>query len=264
METSGVKVVDGIKMYYEIYGQGEPLLLIYGLMGNSKGWGMQIPVFSREHLVIVFDNLGGEEGLSIERLAGSTAGLLDQLGVERAHVLGASMGGTVAQRLAIDYPDKVRSLILACTLARPDKYFLRMLEVWRSLEKLDTLERARELSLWMFGRSFFESYEEEIAQAESIASQSPEGLDVFINQCAAIKGYDASDQLGRISAPTLVIVGEEDILTPPRLSRYIASRIPDAKLAILKGGAHALFTEVPDLAHRAILDFLREHRSTPP
>ncbi|MEE8470206.1 MAG: alpha/beta hydrolase [Dehalococcoidia bacterium] len=116
--------IGDINVYYETYGEGQPLLLIAGLGADLTGWILQIPEFSRKYRVIVFDSRGSgrtdapDMPYSIEMLADDTAGLLDALGVEKAHILGLSMGGCIAQELALKYPQRVKGLILAATLAR--------------------------------------------------------------------------------------------------------------------------------------------------
>ena len=134
---------NGQKLYYEIHGEGEPLLLIMGLGGDATGWMLQIPALSKHFKVVAFDNRDvGRSSLakgsySIADMAEDTAGLMDALGIKKAHILGGSMGGAIAQELVLRHPDKVRKLILACTMGQFARFRINMLEPAIFIKKHD-------------------------------------------------------------------------------------------------------------------------------
>ena len=138
--------VNGIELNYVESGSGDPLLLIMGFGGDHLAWVFQVPAFSGKYRVISFDNRGAGQSsvpdapYSTRMMADDAVGLLDALGVERAHVLGVSMGGMIAQEVALNHPRRVRSLQLHCTYARPDRYMLELMDVWRSLRSKATPE----------------------------------------------------------------------------------------------------------------------------
>lgn len=260
--------INGIRIHYETYGQGDPLLLINGLSAPAVGFLYQVRDLSPHYRVITFDNRGvGETGVapgdvySTARMADDAAGLLRHLGVARAHVLGTSMGGTIAQELALRHPKLVRSLVLACTWVRGDGRFLHALRSWVALSrKVSVEERFREvLYSWVFTPAFLErpgAVEEALKRALAYPYQTaPEAIERQAGGILAWNGTRAKD-LKRIRVPTLVIVGREDILTPPAFSRELARLIPRARLKTIPG-AHGFFIEEADAFNRAVLGFLR-------
>ena len=137
--------VNGIELHYEESGSGDPLLMIMGFGGDHQAWAFQVPAFAEGYRVITFDNRGAgqSEGpdvaYSTRMMADDAVGLLDVLRIERAHVLGVSMGGMIAQEVALNHPRRVRSLQLHCTYARPDQYMLALMEAWRSIRTKATV-----------------------------------------------------------------------------------------------------------------------------
>lgn len=257
--------VGDINMYYEVHGEGEPLLLITGLGGDLTGWIFQIIEFSKKYRVIVFDNRGAgrtdapDVPYSIEMMADDTAGLLDVLGIERAHILGLSMGGFIAQELALKYPQRVQSLILATTAASPHSSNKHVLDTWArmALEGVSVETRLREQLLWIFTDKFFENPElVQMAINTMLANPQPQPTYAFARQVTACVEHDTRDRLGEITAPTLVLVGKEDILLPVKLSEELAVGIPNAELVVLEGGGHGFLAEIADKFNQAVLDYL--------
>ena len=145
--------VGDIEMYYAEAGSGEPLLLIMGFGGDHLAWAFQVPTLAQRHRVIAFDNRGAgqtdapDHPYTTRMMADDACGLLDALNIDRAHVIGVSMGGMIAQELALNHPDRLRSLHLGCSLARPDAYMQALIGAWREIRtRLD-----REASLRAFG-----------------------------------------------------------------------------------------------------------------
>lgn len=260
--------VNGIRIHYETYGQGDPVLLINGLSAPAVNFLFQVRDLSPHYHVVTFDNRGvGETGVAegdfypTAQMADDAAALLRHLGVKRAHVLGTSMGGTIAQELALRHPKLVRSLVLACTWARADGRLLHTLRGWVALcRKVTVEERYREvLYSWIFTPAFFErpgAVEDALKRALAYPYQTAsEGIERQAGGVFAWNGTRVKD-LKKIRVPTLVIVGRDDILTPPAYSRELARLIPKARLKIIPG-AHGLFIEEADAFNRAVLAFLR-------
>ena len=260
--------VNGIRIHYETYGAGDPLLLINGLSIPAVGWILQVRDISPHYRVITFDNRGvGETGVAAgesyptSQMADDAAGLLDHLGVKRAHVLGTSMGGTIAQELAIRHSKRVRSLVLGCTWVKADARFLHVIESWMRLAHRVTVEeRFRDVVYpWAFSPALFAqpgALDEILKRMVAYPFQTePEGLERQARGLLAWNGTRVKD-LRKIKVPTLVLVGRDDILTPPAYSRELARLIPKARLKILPGG-HGFAAEQAEAFNRALLAFLK-------
>lgn len=265
-------IINKIRMHYEVSGKGDPVLLINGLSSPSVNWLLQVKALAAHFTVIVFDNRGvgetdlpGEPVYSTGQLADDAAALLKHLKVGRTHVLGASMGGTTAMELALREPRLVRSLTLACTWAEGDARFLHTLESWISLAyRVPIEERFRHvLYPWLFTPEFF-ARKENVEQAfqRSIAYPHQTKPEAIERQGRGIMAWNGTRvaKLGSIRVPTLVLVGRDDILTPPAFSKALAKKIRGARLAVLPGG-HGFFIEQADLFNRTVLRFLKSVRS---
>lgn len=257
--------VGDISMYYVEAGAGEPLVLVMGLGADHLAWGFQFPVFAERYRVIAFDNRGaGQTGApdhayTTRMMAGDTVGLMDELGIERAHVLGVSMGGMIAQEIALNHPERVRSLQLHCTLGRPDAYLHAQLSVGRIERRTLTHEEAMRAGyLWLFAPATYNERPEfvEMVLQSALANPYPMSLTGFERQCDAVQTHDALDRVAAIRCPTLISVADQDILVPPRFSRALADRIPAAELRLIEGAAHGYFWERPDLFNAMCLNFL--------
>jgi pimeloyl-ACP methyl ester carboxylesterase len=265
-------IVNKIRMHYEVAGQGAPVLLINGLSAPSAGWALQVKALAPHFQVVTFDNRGvGETDLPSEpvyttaQMADDAAALLGYLKIARAHVLGASMGGTIAMELALRHPRLVRSLTLACTWADGDARFLHTIEAWISLAyRVPVEERYRYVVYpWIFSPAFLgekEDVEQVFQRALAYPHQTkPEAIE---RQARGILAWNGTrvGRLGSIRVPALVLVGRDDILTPPAFSKALARRLPRARLAVLPGG-HGFFLEQADAFNRAVLRFLKSVRS---
>jgi len=265
-------VISKIRMHYDVTGQGAPVLLINGLSAPSVGWALQVRALAPHFQVVTFDNRGvGETDLPPEpmyttaQMADDAAALLRHLKIPRAHVLGASMGGTIAMELALRHPRLVRSLTLACTWAEGDARFLHTIESWISLAyRVPIEERYRHVVYpWLFTPAFFATKENvELAFQRAIAYPYQTKAEAIERQGKGILAWNGTrvKRLSSIRVPALVLVGAEDILTPPAFSRAVARRLPRARLVVLPGG-HGFFLEHAELFNRTILRFLRSVRS---
>jgi len=260
--------INGIELHYVESGRGDPLLLIMGFGGDHQAWALQAPAFSERYRVIAFDNRGAgqssvpDEPYSTRMMAEDALGLLDALGIERAHVLGVSMGGMIAQELALNHPHRVRSLQLHCTYARADGYMWALMDAWRRVRVKATPEEwLRTIALWLFAPTTFTErpeFVEGVVQL-GLANPYPFSLTGFLRQGDAVRGHDTLARLPDLTRPTLVSVAEDDILVPPRFARQLAATIPGAKLEVVERAAHGYFWERPDVFNRMCLEFLEAH-----
>jgi pimeloyl-ACP methyl ester carboxylesterase len=192
-------------------------------------------------------------------MADDTVGLLDALGIDRAHVCGVSMGGMIAQEIALRHPGRVRTLQLHATLARPDAYMKALVEAWRKVRiALGREEALRVLALWLFAPCSYEERADfvELVLQNAIANPHPQSLTGYLRQGDAVLGHDTLERLDRVRCPTLVSVADQDVLVPPRFSHAIADRIPGAELKTIADAGHAYMWEKPDVFNAMCLEFV--------
>jgi pimeloyl-ACP methyl ester carboxylesterase len=268
---------NGIDIYWEESGGGEPLLLIMGLAADSIAWMMQRDAFAERYRTVVFDNRGvGRTSkpagpYSIAQMADDTAALLEAIDIPRAHVVGVSMGGMIAQELALRHPQKVRSLVLGCTYAKPDgtvtAQFADSLQAFGAtpgadgrievdLAKLDPMAFIGRLLPLTFTPQFIMTELPKLMQMFGGALQYGFDMNAILAQVAATQAHDSVERLNQIKAPTLVFAGDADLLIPATNSDVLAAQIPGAKLVKLPGGSHGFNFETPDAFNRQVLDFL--------
>jgi pimeloyl-ACP methyl ester carboxylesterase len=264
--------VNGIHINYRVEGQGEPLIMIAGLDTEQSAWGSQIESFKKYYRTVTFDNRGVGKSdkpagpYTIKMMADDTLGLIDHIGIEKAHIIGSSMGGTIAQELAINHPERVNKLVLACTFARRDGTSGFSSEFNKALEIYERSSRD-EADLWRFTSVSvplaFNKSSNRLGRARVILFPLMKIILRFsattglAEQLEALSAHDAADRLGMIKASTLVITGTEDRAIKPISSDVIASLVPKAKLVKVLGGSHSFITEMSDEFNREVLDFLK-------
>ncbi len=261
-------VVDGREVYYESHGEhtGKPLVLVMGLGGSCNGWkALQVPDFSRAHRTIIYENRGvgssedSGKAFSTADLADDLAGLLDALDIERAHVMGAFLGGMTAQELALRHPEKLDRLVLVGTYARPDAKRRMLLEKWREMARIETPPRifALERLLWTLQDETLEQTDLIDAMSASFPGEAPAiSPDLLARQCDACLAHDTADRLRGIPHRTLVACGRHDQLTPPKMHRELADEIPKARLVTFSYGAHLILAEAAERFNETVLAFL--------
>ena len=261
--------VGEIELDCERSGSGPPLLLIMGMSGTSLHWGEPFLAPLREHFeTIVYDHRGVgastrlEGQVSIVQLAEDAAGLLAALEIDSAHVLGISMGGMVAQELALAHPERVRTLTLGCTYCGGEGSTLASEEVGRRLfEGMSSGDRKLALRVaWDINVSpALAGDGDAFAAFLAIAQERAVAVPVVMAQAQAISAHDTQARLPELDVPTLVIHGTEDQMLPVSNGHLIASLIPGSRLEILDGVGHLFFWERPELsaellrAHTAVL-----------
>jgi pimeloyl-ACP methyl ester carboxylesterase len=271
----GTATVGDVELYYEEQGSGDPLLLIMGLATDSTAWMLQRPAFAERYRTIVFDNRGvGRSSkpagpYTIRQMADDAAGLLDVLGVESAHVVGVSMGGMIAQELALRHARRVRRLVLACTFPEPDDEVVRgraeslaQLGIGAepnaqiSFGAIDPMMIFQTLLPKVFSPAFLQTQLPTLMQLFGGALQWGISVEAIMAQVDAVMGHRTTDRLHTITAPTLVLTGDSDLLIPPANSDRIAAAIPNATLTKIAGGTHGFNFETPDVFNQTVLDFL--------
>lgn len=263
--------VGDIEMYYEVHGQGFPLVLIAGIGYHSGCWFSVLPHFSRDFRVVVFDNRGVGRtdspvgrlraapamDYTVEMFADDTAGLLRTLGIAKAHVLGRSMGGAIAQQLAIRHPEMVEKLVLVATLSETSPFGLLVLDVWQQVglrAGMDVLHKL--LVMESLSPRFFGEHPEVVAELLRRGDEHPQPAEAFARQAAAVARHNTTPLLHRIQAPTLILAGEKDIPTPVGASKLLASRIPNSRLRVVPRAGHGFMWEDPEGFCREVLTFL--------
>lgn len=260
-----VHTSDGLRISYDVRGprEGEPVLLIQGLGTDSRGWALQRRAIARRHRVITFDNRGvGRsdkplDGYGLERMALDSVEVLDALGVDAAHVMGASMGGVIAQVLAVRHPSRVRSLVLACTACRHHRWRRELLAEWAEMASEAGMRAwAHEHLRWIVGPRSLRRFGAGFGLLAPVFMSAP--AHAFAGQIQAILALDDELrlELSTVDVPTLVLVGSQDTLTPQADAEEIAELIPGAELAVVRGGAHGFMVEAAPSFNRAVLDFL--------
>jgi aminoacrylate hydrolase len=257
----------GISLYYETHGaRGKPpLLLVSGLGGAGTSWGSYAERFAKDYLVVIPDQRGtgkttrSEDGYSTPQLATDLASLLSHLDVGPAHVVGTSTGGAIAQMMALDHPDVVRSITLASSFAKPDAYLRRELELRRKLMADADLRTVYTCyALFLFSPRFTRENPERVsAWVDRCASGTPE-REVALKRIDMIMAHDALVRLGQVRKPTLVIGGDQDFCTPPHLSDELVAGILGAERVVLPGG-HMIHEERADLFFDAVRAFIELH-----
>jgi pimeloyl-ACP methyl ester carboxylesterase len=258
-----VTITSRTQLYYESIGSGPPLLLIMGTGLDHSVWDAQVEAYRDEFECIVFDNAGtGKSGRSDQRLtvksmAADTVGLLEALGVQRAHVSGVSLGSCIAQEVTLARPDMVASLQLHGTWARTDGYAGRKFKAQiRLIEMLDMHDFYEINVLWFITPEFFDAHPEKVeAQIDAIVANAPSRESLIEQYRADIEHYTL-DRLPRIQVPTLVTVGSWDVAVPPMYGREVAESIPGAEFVVIDPGGHLHNVENPVEFNRVTLDFL--------
>jgi 3-oxoadipate enol-lactonase len=256
---------DGTRLHYEVHGPrgAPPLLLIQGLGADSRGWLRQKRALASRYRTILFDNRGAGRSdhpagpYDLEVMALDALCVLDAVGIERAHVLGASMGGVIAQILGVRHPERTESLVLACTASRHHEWRKELLAEWADIASRDGMGAfAQHAVRWLLGPRSLRRFWPAVGLVGPLAmTGSP---DSFVAQVHAILSMDdgVRTELTGIAVPTLVLVGSQDILTPLGDSEELAELVPGAELAVIRGAAHGFMLEHGGTFNRTVLDFL--------
>ena len=265
---AGTVQANGQELYYEIHGDGPPLVLLMGIGYDSSLWTLaQVPALSTRFRVVLVDNRDAGRSAKanhpyeIADLADDLAGLLDALGIPRTHLLGLSMGGMIAQEFALRHPDRLDHLVLAGTGAAPARSAVDPIQIWNWLKANDATGEAfgGQQFVSLFSAAFLRNHQAVQDTAELLASNPyPICPEAYGRQADAYLRFDALDRLGAVTAPTLVVVGEQDLLTPPWIAREVAEAIPGARFEIIRGNgsSHIMPIERPADFNLLVTEFL--------
>ncbi|HEY7004689.1 MAG TPA: alpha/beta hydrolase [Gaiellaceae bacterium] len=254
---------NGVELWAEQEGDGDDVLFISGLADEGACWVDQVAGLSDRYRVTTFDNRGvgrsatpdGE--FTIADFAADTSSLMETLEIERAHVVGSSMGGAIAQELALAHPERIRSLVLNGTWCRGDRFLHEVFRNWMwSAEKADSIrDFLVTVNLWCFApRIWNEGIMDEWIEAAE-ASPYAQSVDAFSRSTKALIAHDSADRVGGIGAQTLITVGELDLVLPQRFSQELADRIPNARLVVIPEVGHQPFQEAPGDYNTLLVDF---------
>ena len=255
-----------VTLYYEEHGSGEPLLCIMGLAADTMAWTLQVPAFAERHRTVIFDNRDvgqsshAAEPYEIADMAKDALALADELSLDTFHLLGVSMGGAIAQELALRAPERVRTLTLAVSFAGGGAYGEALAENWGSrVMKLTREERVDELLLLTLSEGFFDTEGAvDFVRRMTLQNPNPQPPESFRRQLVASSRFEARDRLGALAMPVHVIGAEHDILIPVWKSKELAGLIPGAKLTIIERAAHGMQLERAQEFNELVLGFIQD------
>lgn len=265
------RAADGTRLHYETIGRrnAPPVLLVQGLGADKHGWDLQRAALALGHRVIALDNRGAGRSdkpfgrYSLEQMADDTLAVLDHAEVDTAHIVGASMGGAISQIVAVRHPTRVRSLTLACTSCRNHEWRRELLQSWAVVAtERGVAAMSRDAARWVIGPRSFRRMLPAFGWLGPLAMGRT--AHAFASQVQAIVAADDSmaDELSSVRVPTLVMVGNQDILTPRGDSEELAERLPTSELVVISGAAHGFMVEHATTFNRVLLDFLRRAEAT--
>ncbi|MFM7224189.1 MAG: alpha/beta fold hydrolase [Actinomycetota bacterium] len=260
-----IVVDDGVRIAYTTWGRrdGTPIVLVQGLGVDGRGWALQRGAFGRRHRCITPDNRGTGRSdappgpYDLGRMAADVIAVLDDAGIERAHIVGASMGGVIAQIIGVLHPERVRSLTLACTACRHHDWRKELLAEWGGdVGRRGMAALFPDGMRWLIGSRLQRRFGVFVNVLARVLVQTPPHA--FAAQIDAILAAPEAlrDELVAITAPTLVITGSQDTLTPLGDAEELAELIPDSQLYVLRGAAHGLMAETPNAFNETVLRFI--------
>lgn len=257
--------INNIDCYYEIHGSRQPLVLIAGLASDSQSWQLVAQGLAEHFQIIIFDNRGigrtryPEDNFDIATLARDTVALLDALKINRANILGHSMGGYIAQQIAVEYPQRVDKLILVNTWAKTSvknkDHFASLLQILEGNKGYEAF--IRDFFQLIFTREYLQCKKVvEAAVTYAVRYPYPVTTEGFRRQLAALSDFDSQDRLGSITAPTLILTGAQDILVSAEETKILVDKISHAQTVSLAKAGHAIQAEHPELFVKSVRDFL--------
>lgn len=257
----------GLEIAYWVEGDGDPVVWLQGLNADHTAFTAQLASFRDRYRCIAIDNRDvGRSGraaapYTLAEMAKDVQAVLDDLGIADTHIVGLSMGGGIAQEFALAWPERVRSLTLVSSFARPDARLIAILHAWRTIyPKLGPADFARQSWPWLFSWRFFE-HPANVRNLQRYADNPAHHQEPapFQRQIAASLAHDTLNRLGALDLPVLVIAGAEDMLVQPHLVRALAEAIPEARYVELPGVGHIANLEGRTAFNRLLRDFLAEY-----
>lgn len=255
---------NGIRLYYEVDGRGPTVALIGGLGSDAHFWYKQTPALARHFQVVTFDNRGAgrskapDEPYTLRMMADDLAGLLDALDFPVAHIIGASMGGFIAQEFALAHPDRVRRLVLCCTsFGGPNSVPIPAETVQSFLNRTGDPERDLRASFaYQLRTAYAQTHAQELDEYVAWRVAHPQPLHAYHRQLAAASTHDTEGRLAALRCPVLILHGAMDNVVPAGNAGLLASKIPAAKVHVFADAGHLFLWERADEANRVIVEFL--------
>jgi 3-oxoadipate enol-lactonase len=263
--------VNGQRLYYEVHGEGDPLVIVMGLGGDLLAWARQIPEFAKTYRVIAVENRDvgrssyADGPYEIADMADDTLAVVDELGIDDFHLLGVSMGGAISQQIALKAPERVRTLTLCVTWGGGGRYMqVRSRLLGEIYKRLSHEEQVEFLMLQGMSEQFYENADAAAWLKRMILSNpNPQETEGWVRQLEACGRHDVRDRLADLAMPVHVVGAEHDGMVPPWKSTELAELIPGAKLTMLPGAAHLVNIEDADAFNAAVLEFLGQHADAP-
>jgi 3-oxoadipate enol-lactonase len=260
-----------LDIWYADEGRGDPVVLIGGFTSTAEVWQSQLPALAEHFRVLRPDNRGSGRTRLLEddgerpiaRFAGDVLALLDALGLRRVHLCGASMGGMIVQEFAVRYPERLRSLVIACShpggaLNVPADPTVAAEFGAGSVGGASEAARRRTLEI-VFHPKKLEESAEIVAAYEAGKLEFPHAAEELVARSQGVAKFDVSERLSGLAVPTLVMCGDGDLIVPPENSRRITDTIPGAELVTIPDAGHLFFAQSPDACNRALVDFFSRH-----
>lgn len=257
--------INGIRLNYLVDGNGPALVFINGLTMDVNGWYFQVPAFKERYTVLRYDCRGQGQSdkpdmdYTQEIHADDLKNLIDRLAINKVHIVGISNGGMIAQHFAIKHPERVGGLVLVDTSSYIDTLLGLIINTWIKATEIGGSEFRYDMSLpALFAESYIKKNSEaiQVMRENNIKNNPPEPIIGLAKGCLK---HDINERLSEIKAPTLIIVGEEDILIPIKYSKILNDKIRGSKLIIIKDCGHVPSIEKPEEFNRIVLDFLKDH-----
>jgi len=254
------------QLYVERHGAGFPVLFISGLNGLAASWRDQVPGFSAKFDVLLHDHRGvgqsdhSRVAYTVERMAEDVLRLMDALGIARAHVIGHSTGGAIAQVLAIEHPNRLASVVIAASWTKADAYFRRLFALRKDiLGRLGAATYLQAATLFLYPAFWIARNNEKLRQmeAQGLATFAPP--EIVMSRIDAILAFDRTAELARIRTPTLVVAAQDDVVTPAYFSEELARLIPGAEIKLFPQGGHCFTQVMAREFNQAVLPFLTVH-----
>lgn len=259
-----ILALDDVTLHYEVAGHGSPLVLINALTMEAAGWGAQVRAFSAHYRVLTYDCRGQgqsgkpEQDYSIEQHADDLHRLVVGIGLRRVHVVGLSLGGMIAQAFALKYPAQTGALVLCSAVSRIEPAMERFLRTWVRVLAVGGGELAFEMAEpLLFSEWYLREHDEILKGLHANVARQP--VAALAHLARGALGHNLDGQLELIRTPTLVLAGEEDLLTPLRHARRLSQQIPGAQLIVIPACGHVSPLERPALFNEAVFQFLRRH-----
>lgn len=262
--------VNEVELFVQTIGAGEPLLLLMGLGAAGDKWESNVNAYKAHFRCILVDNRGAgrsdkpeQESYTVAQMAEDAVGVLDALGIEKAHINGISMGGAIAQEIAIRHPERVRSLILTSTFCYVSNTFRTAIETLRDQQGIMDKKMLKRLNQWMtFSQKTQNERPEFLTEMAAWDAAYPYPMPAYAYkaQCNACLGHEARERLAMITAPTLIAAGKRDLFVPMEVTRALHQGIAGSKLYVCEYGGHVHEWEYLEDYNRVTLDFLLENR----